>query len=186
VYGSSEAEPVSVADARLAVKLSRDRDLHQALFVGTPVPEIRYSLEPESLWVSGGHVCPRYIANEEANRLFKRTDEAGRSWHFMGDRIEADGTGWWFAGRSEQSPEDFRLEQAVYRLVGSSNSWVHRDGRGRIFLLGEGLEPHRERILGEHKEIHRILSARVYRDRRHRAKIDRARSVKKGAPWIAG
>ena len=181
VYGSSEAEPVSVSDARDAVRLSRARGHFQTLYVGEPVPEIRYSLEEESLWVSGAHVCPRYIANEEANRRYKRTDPEGRSWHFMGDRIEADGEGWWFAGRSEQALEDFRLEQAVYSLLGSSNSFIFRDGRDRVCLLGEGLSPHRGHLRSERKEIHRIINARVYRDRRHRAKIDRAKSVRKGA-----
>ncbi len=68
VYGSSEAEPVSVSDARRSTERSRARGLFQALYLGRPIPEIRYELEEDSLWVSGRHVCPRYIANEEANR----------------------------------------------------------------------------------------------------------------------
>ncbi len=186
VYGSSEAEPVSVSDARRSTERSRARGLFQALYLGRPIPEIRYELEEDSLWVSGRHVCPRYIANEEANRLNKRTDGEGTSWHRMGDRIEADGEGWWFAGRSEQPLEDFRLEQAIYSLTGSSDSFVFRDAGGRRFVLGKGLDPYRDRIRNERKEIDRIIKARVYRDRRHRAKIDRKKSVKKGAPWIAG
>jgi len=186
VYGSSEAEPVSTADARQAAALSRQRGFVQTLFVGRPIPEIRYALEAESLWVSGDHVCPRYIANEEANRRYKRTDLQGRSWHFMGDRIREEAGGWWFAGRSEQALEDFELEQAVYGLTGSSSAFVFRDAQNRACLLGEGLRKHEERIRGRHREIHRIVHARVYRDRRHRAKIDRVKSVRKGAPWNAG
>ena len=186
VYGSSEAEPVSISDARTAVEQSRKRNYLQTLFLGGPVPELSFSLEKESVWVTGPHVCPMYLANEEANRLYKRRDEKDRVWHFMGDRILADEAGWWFAGRSEQRLEDFQLEQKIYSLVDSSESFVFRDSRERLFLLGKNLKPHQDRILKEHNEIQGVIDARVYRDKRHRAKIDRGLSVRKGASWIAG
>ncbi len=186
VYGSSEVEPVTMWDARSAVKQSRSRDCFQTLFLGGPVPEISFSIEPDSLWVSGPHVCPGYIANDDANRRYKRKDEEGRIWHCMGDRVIADDAGWWFAGRSEQRLQDFQLEQRIYSLVGSSDSFVFRNGKDELFLLGSNLTPFQDRIKNECKEISRVVEARVYRDRRHRAKIDRRLSVKKGAPWIAG
>ena len=186
VYGSSEAEPVSISCARKAVKQSRSRNYLQNLFLGDPVPELSFSVEKDSVWVTGPQVCPLYLANEEANRLFKRRDEKGRIWHFMGDRILSDEAGWWFAGRSEQRAEDFQLEQKVYSLVGSSDSFIFRDREERLFLLGKNLKPYREKILKEHTEIQRVIDARVYRDKRHRAKIDRGLSMRKGAPWIAG
>jgi len=185
-YGSSEAEPVAVTDAAPAVRESRARGCFQTLLVGRPVPEIAYNLEPESLWVSGRHVCPRYIGNDQANRLYKRTDEAGRIWHCMGDRIVADEAGWWYQGRSEQRPADFKLEQKIYSLLDSSASFVFTDAAGRRHLLGEGLKAHRDRILRECPELEGVIEAKVYRDKRHRAKIDRGLSVKKGAKWLAG
>jgi len=185
-YGSSEAEPVAVTDAEPAVRESRARGCFQTLLVGRPVPEIEYTLELDSLWVSGRHVCPRYIANEEANRLCKRTDDDGRIWHRMGDRIVADGAGWWYQGRSEQSLADFQLEQKIYSLLDSSASFVYTDSVGRRHLLGEGVKACRDSILRECPELAGVIEAKVYRDKRHRAKIDRGLSVKKGARWLAG
>ena len=94
---------LSTCAATLAVRESRERNYHQALFVGRPVPEIEFSIEPESIWVAGRHVCPRYIGNEEANRLYKWTDDEGRIWHRMGDLGSIDARGRvWFAGRKAE------------------------------------------------------------------------------------
>ena len=186
IYGSSEAESVAVSGARVAVKESRKRNYFQTLHLGKPIPEIRSVIEENGLWVSGPHVCPNYLGNEEENSLYKRQDEQGTFWHFMGDRIVADGVGWWYGGRSGQSNRDFQLEQSVYHFLGSSKSFVHRDTQGRILLMGEGIRPRSDEILKEFPDLAGIVEIKIYRDRRHRARIDRGLSLKKGAPWLVG
>ena len=65
LYGSTEVEPVAVADARVAVSKSRARSYFQTLYLGQPIADIQYELEPNTVWVTGPHVCPRYLTNEE-------------------------------------------------------------------------------------------------------------------------
>ena len=182
LYGSTEAEPVAVADAQTAVSLSRKKGYFQTLFLGNPVPEIAYCPDQRGLWVHGPHVCGPYLGNEEANRTDKRIDEAGRAWHFMGDRIatrERDGS-WWYRGRANQPESDFELEQSVYTALQSSNCFVHRTPAGEALLVGE-IEPNIQ-LPG----IDRIVRTRIVRDRRHRSRIDRHRSLTRGAKWALG
>ena len=122
IYGGSEVEPVAIADARIAVEQSRKRGFFQTLYLGRPVEEIKAKVEPQGLWVAGPHVCPEYLGNPEENRLLKKKDSHGVLWHFMGDRIQEDSTGWWYQERSGQSVEDFQLEQTVYQKAQSSKS----------------------------------------------------------------
>lgn len=182
LYGSTEAEPVAVADAQTAVSLSREKGYFQTLFLGNPVPEIAYRSDQRGLWVHGPHVCGPYLGNEEANRTDKHTDEAGRDWHFMGDRIgtrERDDA-WWYRGRANQPESDFELEQSVYTALQSSNCFVHRTPAGEALLLGE-IDPNIQ-LPG----IDRIVRTRIVRDRRHRSRIDRHRSLTRGAKWALG
>jgi acyl-CoA synthetase (AMP-forming)/AMP-acid ligase II len=92
-YGSSEALPVARMDARESVRESRESGYHQVLCVGRPIPHIAHELEPDGVWVTGGSVCGEYYGNPDANRELKRRDAEGRIWHWMGDRIRADGGG---------------------------------------------------------------------------------------------
>ncbi len=126
VYGGTEVEPVAPSDAREAVKKSRARGLFQTLWVGEPIPEITVDAKEEGLWVCGPNVCPEYLGAIAENKLYKRRDDEGRLWHFMGDRVVHDADGWWYQGRSFQTPEDFRDEQAIYTLLESSKSFIHR------------------------------------------------------------
>ena len=177
VYGSSEAEPVAHADARTAVLKSRERGFHQALFVGNPVPEVQVENSSEGLWVTGSHVCQYYIGNELENQKTKKRDSSGNVWHFMGDRVEQESQGFWYQGRSFQSPSEFLLEQKLYSFLGSSASFLFKDSQGRLTLSGENLENRRAEIIKNFPEIQKIQQKKIVRDRRHRARIDRGASA---------
>ena len=183
VYGSSEAEPVAVSDVRRTLERSRARGLFQAISVGEPIPQIRSEIDLNTAWVTGPHVCPLYAANPEENRAHKRVDAQGTIWHRMGDRIRVDGDGWWYWGRSHQSPEDFALEQAIYSAIGTSRCFVHAVGEKRV-LYGERIRQYVSLIHKRFPEISEIHEGPILRDRRHRARLDRAASLKKGAPWL--
>ena len=175
VYGGSEAEPVAFCDARESVKKSKERGFFQALFLGKPVEEIQYQNEEDSVWVSGVHVCPLYRCNEAENKKNKKVDGQKRVWHRMGDRILIDEEGWWYQGRAHQKREDFLLEQQVYSTVGSSKSFVTRDGEGKRCLWGEGLN--KDRLGDWAGKFDKIMKVKIARDVRHRARIDREKSI---------
>lgn len=186
IYGSSEAEPVSVCKARHAVSESQSQGYFQTLYVGHPVPQIQSSIEANSLWVSGPHVSPYYLGDEESNRCHKRRDEKGHIWHDMGDRIIASEKGWWYGGRSNLPHDEFILEQKIYAFLQSSKSFVHRSAEGGLYLFGERIHRYRRALLQQFSALTDVYELVVYRDKRHRARIDRQLSLKKGAPWIVG
>ena len=171
VYGSTEAEPVALADAREAVARSRDHGFFQTLYIGRPIDDIRMKLEADGVWVTGPHVCPAYVGDEDANRVNKRKDEAGSTWHFMGDRLIEDDEGLWYAGRSNQDANDFDLEQQIYAELQSSKSFVHRTACGAGILIGE------VDASFEHAGIDAVRATQICRDRRHRARIDRHKTL---------
>jgi len=160
IYGSSEAEPVAVSDARQAVEKSLARGYFQTLSVGGPIPHIESRIEitgeQQGLWVKGPHVGPH--------------------WHFMGDRILEDSQGWWYQGRSQQDPDNFILEQSIYSSLQSSASFVHQ---GTI-LVGEKLKANEAKIKSTFPQIKKIVETKIIRDRRHHARIDRVKSLKAG------
>jgi hypothetical protein len=186
VYGSSEAEPVSLSEARISLANSRQKGLFQMLHVGAPIKAIQARLEPDHLWVAGPHVSPFYLGDEEANLRQKRKDEMGVIWHDMGDRVQAAEEGWWYAGRSNQPLQEFNLEQRIYSFLQSSSSFVFREKNGKTFLCGEGIKSRKKELLGQFPEIDNLLEIKIFRDRRHRARIDRLTSLKRGAKWIGG
>ena len=90
VYGSTEAEPIAVLDARA----HRDRlvaaetDGRGAL-VGTPVPDIQVRIDapagqPGEVLVAGPHVNPGYLDDPEAEAQTKVRD-GDTIWHRTGD-----------------------------------------------------------------------------------------------------
>ena len=186
VYGGTEAEPVALGDARKAVAASRERGLHQALSLGAPIPEIEANIEPDTVWVSGPNVCGEYLGAPGETAAHKRRDSDGRLWHDMGDRILADQAGWWYQGRSHQPRADFQLEQDIYRELGSSAAFVHRRRNGELWLLGEKLAARAAKLRAGFPHLAGVAELTIVRDRRHRARIDRAASLKNGAPWLAG
>ncbi|MEX1100246.1 MAG: AMP-binding protein, partial [Bacteriovoracaceae bacterium] len=127
VYGSSEAEPVALADLRSAVALSKKRNYFQTLYLGRPIKDIEIDQEKDTLWVAGPHVSPLYEGDDQANRQNKRLDSQGRAWHNMGDRINIDTEGFWYRGRSFQEEEDFDLEQELYQRLGHSKCFIKRE-----------------------------------------------------------
>jgi acyl-coenzyme A synthetase/AMP-(fatty) acid ligase len=153
IYGSTEAEPVAIADIREVVKRSRARGLIQSLYLGHPIPEI--TLSPDGS-LSGPHI---------------------HGSHQMGDRIFIDQEGWWYRGRIAQEESEFLLEQKVAAFLNMSALFI----RGKT-LIGEGILHHKKAIMKEFPEIREVVSSKLKRDRRHRARIDRKRS----APWVVG
>lgn len=178
LYGSSEAEPVALCDARQAVQFSKEKDLFQTLFVGKPSPNIHLQNLENNLWVSGNHVCPEYIGAAEDNKKHKRRDQQGILWHDMGDRITENENGLWYAGRSSQDLEDFQKEQAIYSQIQSSANFLFRNPQQELCIIGKNLQGHRS-LLMKNYEISHVYDFPILRDRRHRARIDRAGTLKK-------
>lgn len=176
VYGSSEAEPVAVGDAHEAVAFSRSRGHFQALHLGRPVPEIQSELTDGGAWVTGPHVCPRYLGNDEENRINKRLDEQGQVWHFMGDRVRSDDAGWWYAGRAAQNETQFALEQKLYAAVESSKAFIWVEDGNPVVCLANS--KHQASKAGDLIKGMKIYDVKIVRDRRHRARIDRVASWK--------
>lgn len=173
VYGGTEAEPVAHSDARHSARLCRERGLFQLLHVGAPIPELRTRLAPEGLWVSGPNVAEHYPDDPARDGEFP--------WRCMGDRITEDAEGWWFQGRATQPAAEFNLEQRLYSTLGTSKCFVHPTADGRLVLYGEGILK-KIRALGKSfasiaPEIAAVREVRILRDRRHRARIDRAGSL---------
>jgi acyl-CoA synthetase (AMP-forming)/AMP-acid ligase II len=182
VYGSSEAEPVAIADAREVVKKCRSKSHHQTLYLGTPISELETRFDDGILWVSGAHVSPLYFGDHIANQTHKKRDADGTLWHNMGDRILADEEGWWYQGRACQPLADFILEQQISAFLTTNDVLIVN----RQFLLGSGVARHRKALLRQFPVVSDVIECKVYRDRRHRARIDREKTIKKGAPWIVG
>jgi hypothetical protein len=176
VYGSSEAEPVAFSDARVAVQRSRNRGFFQVLHLGGSVPGVRIQTKPDGLWVTGEHVCKRYVGSGDEMKKHKLEDPSGVVWHFMGDRVGEDAEGLWFQGRSFQNPVEFKIEQELYTFLGHSRGFLERDPLGKLVFRGEGVDAEFRRIRNRFPEIDRVLECKIVRDRRHRARIDRVAS----------
>lgn len=177
VYGGSEAGPVALQDARVATRLSADRGYFQTLSIGRPVDMLRYELHADAVWVSGPNVCPEYVGDPSENTGIKRRDSDGRLWHCMGDRVCSDAEGWWYSGRQFQALEEFELEQGIYTLMQNSAAFVHRRKNGELHLLGDQVLLHEDRIRRAFPQIAALHFAKIARDRRHRARIDRKASL---------
>lgn len=180
VYGGTEVEPVAFGDARVGVRRSRARGLFQMLSLGHPIPELRTDNSSNGMWVSGPNVAPMYLDDHPDNRTMKRVDPEGCLWHCTGDRVTCDAEGWWYGGRASQPAGEFELEQRVYAHLGSSASFVHRAGHQRLVLLGEQMPTGADAVAFRRlfPEIGEIREARIRRDRRHRARIDRRATLK--------
>lgn len=180
LYGSSEAEPVALADAKEAVSLSKEKGFYQTLFVGKPVPMLQTRFESQELWIAGPHVGPEYWGDSPENKTNKRR-EGDLLWHNMGDRIETDPSGWWYLGRSSQSREAVFLEQRIYQHLKHSRAFVHPTPKG-AWLFGESLPGGTSKIF----DLAGQTDLKIQRDARHRARIDRPSTLRKGAPWALG
>lgn len=186
VYGSSEAEPVAASEARAAVAASKGEGFFQTLFLGQPVPEIKARFDNSNLWVSGSHVSTFYIGDAISNNLYKSQDDEGNIWHNMDDRIIVSETGWWYGGRNKQRIDEFYLEQKIYSYLQNSDCFVYRAADGALHLFGDNVRVHTAALMKQFPELVGVHDLIVYRDKRHRARLDRETSVKKGASWIVG
>jgi acyl-coenzyme A synthetase/AMP-(fatty) acid ligase len=177
VYGSSEAEPVSIANAKEAVKQSREKSFHQCLYLGKPIEEISTWYRDESLWISGKHVSPLYIDDNNANEKNKFVDEHGKLWHNMGDRIEEENDVLWYMGRDFQSREDFLLEQKIYSYLKNSNGFIHRINNKVVYIFD--CDINEKEFKEVFPQVKLLKRAKIKRDKRHRARIDRTKTLQK-------
>ncbi len=176
VYGSSEAEPVSTCELSVAVKKSEEAGHFQTLFLGSPIPEIEIEQGENSLWVAGPHVSPLYEGDEKANKRNKRKGPDGRVWHNMGDRIKIDKAGLWYDGRDFQTHEDFQSEQKIYHELGHSKAFINTSKEKRE-LVGEFSAEQAKTIIEKYR-LDGARKGKIIRDPRHRARIDRNKTLK--------
>lgn len=178
LYGGSEAEPVTMMDAREALKRSKGKGYFQMTCVGEIIPQIKAKYKDDDiLWVSGSNVSEEYVGDESLNLGIKERDSEGRLWHCMGDRLRRDEGVLWFSGRQSQLLSDFELEQKIYSFLGSSKSFLYRSPKSGLILVGEGIKVRQDEIQKNFPEIKRIIESKIVRDHRHRARIDRTKSL---------
>lgn len=175
LYGGSEAEPVTMIDAKEAVRLSREKGYFQTLCLGRIIPQLHYKVKDQILWVSGPNVAGEYVGAKEENFGIKERDEKGQLWHCMGDRVKEEDGLFWIKGRQNQMTEDFELEQKIYAHVKSSKSFIYRNHKGQRLLLGENLDA--DTIQKAFPEIHQVIKTKIVRDKRHRSRISRKDSL---------
>lgn len=174
VYGSSEVEPVCVVDARESVKKSREQNYFHSLYLGQPIDKIKFENKETGMWVTGPHVCSFYLNNPRENELNKYLDNENRIWHFMGDRIEIDQRDdWWYGGRAQMTADRFKKEQELYLFLGHDQAFFHLSASGQVFLIGEKLRSKQAVLKQRFPEIQKIIEAKIIKDNRHRARIDR-------------
>ena len=102
LYGSSEAEPIALLDARANLdELEEGERSGRGALVGTPVDAIAVRIDDDEILVSGPHVNPRYYQDPEADAKNKVHDPDGRIWHRTGDAGFLDEQGrLWLVGRA--------------------------------------------------------------------------------------
>lgn len=187
IYGGSEVEPVAHCDAREAVAQSKARGMFHTLYVGHIIEELAVDMADEKgPWVAGPNVCPEYVGANDENKKYKRRDEQGRLWHFMGDRLEKTDEGYFYAGRSFQEPRIFALEEKLHAHLNRDKFFLHRDGKGTLCVIGEKVTADMGKIQALAPEVQRSFDVTLTVDRRHRARIDRAHALGKAEKWLAG
>jgi long-subunit acyl-CoA synthetase (AMP-forming) len=99
VYGSTEAEPVSVLDWSSVSEADHAAMTSGAgLLAGQPVPGLSLRIEQDEILVSGAHVNEGYL--DPARDAETKRREAGRIWHRTGDAGRLDARGrLWLLGR---------------------------------------------------------------------------------------
>lgn len=178
IYGGSEAEPIAMADMVDALHFARERDEIQVRYIGSPFQFIDHASSDDGLWVSGPNVNGSYIKASAADARHKRTDAAGKRWHWTADRIDVQPEGWYFLGRTNQPVDEFALEQRLYRVLGHSRAFVTRAINGSLIALGEGVKAALPSIRAACPEIADGASIPVIFERRHRSRINRAASLR--------
>lgn len=180
VYGSSEAEPVTLCPAEKSILKAKEKGHFQLTYLGEKVPEIELKLEQDNTWVTGGHVSKLYLNDEKSNLLNKKKDQNGTVWHSMGDRLIDEG-GLWFKGRSNQSLESFEAEQKICEMLQNSCLFIDERAEGNILIVDKSLKK-REAEIKSIVKAFGLANAeirKITRDKRHRSRIDRNVRTKK-------
>lgn len=112
VYGSTEAEPVSLISAHEILSETTALTANgSGIPVGHPIPEIKTMILDENrreqsiggcgeIWVAGEHVANSYFHSNGSGASRKHHISGGRDWHFMGDMGYKDQKGrLWLTGR---------------------------------------------------------------------------------------
>ncbi len=190
-YGSTEAEPMAVMEAREILALGGD-GAGLGSCVGLPVQGLDLELwdpgtaqpvalgEAGEVVVSGAHVNDSYFEDSEADATHK-VRRGGRVWHRTGDVARKDARGRvWLLGRvGEDCGGHWPL---VVEAIAESQPWLCRAGMGcldgRPVLLVEPFEvpvpdDWREQLVQRTgiADVRRV--DRVPVDPRHNAKVDR-------------
>lgn len=198
-YGSTEAEPVSMArgDGPSHAE-ARERTLAgEGLCVGCPVPGVEIRLrEDGEVLVAGPHVVTEYWG-VDGLPPGKSRDGAGNLWHAMGDVARQDPDGClWLLGRTGDPvlPQgSVRHALALESLV-TCRGWSRGAAlvalQGRPILAVEGgVEPVLREGLAELglSDLAVVAVRRIPRDPRHRTKVDRVallrQLARKGYTW---
>ncbi len=185
VYGSTEAEPIAVLDARThRDRLAAAEAGGKGALVGTPVPDIQVRIDaqagqPGEILVAGPHVNPGYLDDPEAEARTK-VHEGDTTWHRTGDAGFLDAAGeLWLVGRVGEEVAGLwplMAEGAAERL-----DFVRRAGLAAVdgapVIAVELLDPPadwRAQIQGA-SGARPVEVREVPVDPRHNAKVDRGR-----------
>lgn len=183
VYGSTEAEPIAVLEAREIAEADRRAMAEGAgLLAGRPVDGVALRIEADEIVVAGPHVNEGYL--DPADDAANKRRAGGQVWHRTGDAGRLDGQGrLWLLGRWSDRADTQAGPRYPFQMELPARGWP---GVRRAALLG-GKEPvlclegesaqaadytARAAALGIAET--RVLPA-IPMDRRHGSKIDRAR-----------
>ncbi len=187
VYGSTEAEPISIISAHELVNST----VVNGLNVGTPNKAISIRIleigqynpvdvvpgQVGEITVSGAHVLDRYFRNEEAFRKNK-FEQAGRLWHRTGDSGFLHDGKLYLTGQADKlinrggwiAP---LLVEAELRSFGISKSTALEIENQLILVIESDSISPEVATWAEEKRFNRVLvHTCIPRDLRHRSKID--------------
>lgn len=176
VYGSTEAEPISVLDLDEvdADDLSAMCDGH-GLLAGRPIDDIQLRLVDDEILVAGAHVVESYTDRARNDGIKVEMD--GRIWHRTGDGGRLDERGrLWLRGRTSARVKGlwpFEIEAMVRDWDGVEDAVLGEvDGRSVLGIVGDGDWPVR-RLQGKALGIDFVVRLRgIPLDRRHGSRID--------------
>lgn len=196
VYGSTEAEPVSLIS--VPEFLRQQPDIMRGLLVGKPVPDIELKIfsadqnyhelpvnQIGEICVTGDHVLKAYDHNPEAEKATKFSLN-GKIWHRTGDAGYLDDTGnlyllgrvnqrfWW----QDQWIYPFPLENQLLEIPGIQIGTILQKEQKMIIAIE--LNPHySQKKLEIEKQIQLLNPShpikflkKIPRDPRHHSKID--------------
>ena len=184
VYGSTEAEPIAVLEARASRAKLLDT-AGQGALVGAPVAAIQLRIHMDreedvfgEVWVAGPHVNKHYLDNPEAEAAHK-VREGGTVWHRTGDvgRLDEDGQ-LWLVGRTGESIAG--LWPLAVEGQAEALAWVRRAGLIAVderptlaVVLGSDPPEDWSNRLRQLTQADPVAIDMIPTDKRHNAKVDR-------------